>query len=290
MKFFVYFLLSLLALFPLTKTSAQKSDWSGKVDKHFHLKDKKAKDANKLKQWKKEVEDWGLENDYHYALSLDARLNTNGWTGGLTYLTRKQNGKKTIWSIRFSEIKHEKETKLQNTGAFFTDLGKNTPFIFGKINNAYNLQLGYGRELTLLPALLNGNMTVSLRYVLGSTLALTKPYYLQLIQVNNPPSNQPYIQTEKYDKTNEDQFLNTGFILGRAAWSKGLNELSVIPGLFAEIALTIKADKPKSFLQIVSIGANAAYYAKPLTIMAERKAYPYQISCFVGLSLGKRWR
>jgi len=49
-------------------------------------------------------------------------------------------------------------------------------------------------------------------------------------------------------------------------------------------------EKPKAFVKTITIGGNAAFYSSKIEIMADRKAYPYQASFFVGLALGKRWQ
>ncbi len=155
------------------------------------------KQVNKLKQWKNHIEQWGLDPNYNYALSLSGRLNTNGWSGGLYYLHQKSAGRKVIWQLHFPRPNMKKETKQQQTRNAYPDLGKTRPYIFGKINNAYSLQLGYGREQMLFPALLEGNLSISLRYAAGPALALLKPYYLNLIYVEYTPEPVAHLQTEK---------------------------------------------------------------------------------------------
>lgn len=269
---------------------AQKGLWDGGKDKMQQVKTKGSRSVSKVKQWKKHIEEWGLDSNYIHSLSLSARLNTNGWSGGGVYLKQKAAGKKIVWQLHFSEIKQEKETKLEGTGKTYAFLGKHTPFIFGKINNAYTIQLAYGREQLLLPGLLDGNLSVSLRYTAGPALALLKPYYLNLIYVDYVPEENAYLKTEKYSQDNADQFLKSGSILGGAQWTKGLGEIKYIPGLFAELAVVVSPDKNKSFVQTITIGGNAAFYTSKIEIMAERKAYPFQASFFVGLAMGKRWK
>jgi hypothetical protein len=254
------------------------------------VKEKGRKKVSAVKKWKNHIEEWGLDSNYNYALSLSGRLNTNGWSGGLYFLKQRSAGKKTVWSLHFSEIKHEKEIKQQNTGNTYAYLGKSNPYFFGKINNVYTLQLGFGREQMLFPALLDGNMSVALRYAAGPALAMLKPVYLDLIYVQYLPEEQAHIQTERYGADNADKFLQAGSILGGTKWSKGLSEIKYIPGLFAELYFVIEPDKPQSFVKTITIGGNAAFYAPKIEIMADRKAYNYQASFFVGLALGKRWK
>jgi hypothetical protein len=270
--------------------NAQQSVWEGSKEQLMSVKEKGKKKVSVVKKWKEHVQQWGLDSNYNHALSLSGRLNTNGWSAGLYYLHQRSAGKKTLWSLHFSEIKHEKETKQEQTKSPFSYLGKSTHYTFGKINNAYSLQLGYGREQMIFPALLDGNMSVSIRYAAGPALALLKPIYLDLVYVEYMPEPVAHLQTEKYgDNNNTEKFLQTGSIQGAAKWSKGLGEMKYIPGLFAELYFVIEPDKPKSFVKAVTIGGNAAFYTSKIEIMVERKAYPYQASFFVGLSLGKRW-
>jgi hypothetical protein len=275
----------------IAESRAQQSVWEGSKEQLMSVKEKGQQKISVVKKWKNHIKDWGLDSDYNHALSLSGRLNTNGWSAGLYYLHQRAAGKKTLWSLHFSEIKHEKEAKQEQTNSPFSYLGKSTPYTFGKINNAYTLQLGYGREQMIFPALLDGNMSVSIRYAAGPALALLKPVYLDLIYVEYTPEPVAHLQTEKYgDNNNTEKFLQPGSILGAAKWSKGLGEMKYIPGLFAELYFVIEPDKPKSFVKAVVIGGNAAFYTSKIEIMAERKAYPYQASFFVGLSLGKRWK
>jgi hypothetical protein len=284
------FFLSLFIACTASLCRGQQPVWAGSKEQMEQVKEKGQKQVSKLKQWKQHVESWGLDPNYNYALSLSGRLNTNGWSGGLYYLRQKSAGKKVIWQLHFSEIRHEKEVKQQRTTDQYPELGKGKAYIFGKVNNAYTLQLGYGREQMLFPALLDGNLSVSLRYSGGPALALLKPYYLNLIYIDYTPEPVAHLQTEKYIPGNTGRFLQPGFIQGSGKWSKGLGEIKYLPGLFAELAFAIEPEKPKSFVKTITIGGNAAFYTSQIELMAERKAYPYQASFFVGLSLGKRWK
>ncbi|XHR94242.1 hypothetical protein ACFJIV_28810 [Mucilaginibacter sp. UC70_90] len=290
MKRFYAGLFTLLMLLLAPGTWAQQSVWEGSKEQLLKVEDKGKKQVNKVRQWKKHIEEWGLDSNYNHALSLSGRLNTNGWSGGIYYLRQTGAGKKALWQLHFSEIKHEKEIRQERTNNLFSDLGKTTAYTFGKINNAYTLQLGYGKEQTLFPALLDGNMSVSLRYSGGLALAMLKPYYLRLIYVEYLPEQVAHIQTEKYSAVNADHFLDASNIQGGTSWSKGLGEIRYIPGLFGELAFAIEPDKPQSFVKTITIGGNIAFYSSKIEIMADRKAYPYQASFFVGLALGKRWQ
>ncbi len=280
-----------------SKNIHAQSVWDGGKDKMNSVKEKGQKEANTVKSWKKHIEQWGLDNKYNYALLLGARLNTNGWSGGVYFFNNensylKKKGKQTLWELHFSEIKHEKE--VRQTGSannIDPSLGKNSSYILGKVNSLYTLQLGYGKQQLVFPALLDGNLSISIRYAGGAALAIMKPYYLRMINTDfTTPTPTYFADEEKYSESNATRFLQPGNILGGDKWTKGLGEMQYRPGAFAELAFVIEPDKNKAFIQSITIGGNIAFYSSKLTIMADQKAYPFQASFFVGLALGKRWK
>lgn len=253
---------------------------------------KKKKGLNqRLKDYKDHLQKWGLDPNYNHELLIGGKVNTNGWSASLYYLKKKNKLTNNLWQLHFSEIKHEKQIKQQGSNKAFPQLGNAGLYIFGKINNLYTLQLGYGKEKLLLPDVLEGNISISFRYSGGLSLAMLKPYYLKLIYVDySQPGDPAILKEQKYSAGNSDHFLNNGDVLSAAKWSKGLDDIQYIPGLFAEACFVITPSKSKSFIQVVTLGANVAYYTKELPIMADHKAYPYQASLFAGLAIGKRWK
>ena len=190
--------------------------------------------------------------------------------------------------VSFSEIKHDKQTKQTGTNTAYPELGNNTPYVFGKINNLYTLQVGYGQERVLLPAVMEGNISVSYHYNAGFSLAMLKPYYLKLMEIDNsatPP--QAHITQAAYTGADSAQFLNPSFILGAATWGKGISNTTLVPGAYFETAIAITPGKSKTFLQVITLGINAALYTQPLPIMQGQQAYPWQVSLFAGLAWGR---
>lgn len=286
-KHFLITVCSVLCCFSYV-SHAQNSVWdNSKANTKGALKSNKSK----WKSYKEHLQQWGLDPNYNHELLVGGKVNTDGWSGSAYYLKRKGKQSNSLWQVHFSEIKHEKQIKQQGTNKAFPQLGNAGPYIFGKINNLYTLQLGYGREKLLLPDVLEGNISVSFRYSGGLSLAMLKPYYLKLIYVDYTQPNDPAtLKEEKYSSSNSDHFLNSGDVLAASKWSKGLNEIQCVPGLFAEGCFAITPSKSMSFIQMVTLGANVAYYAKQLPILAEQKAQPWQASLFAGLAIGKRWK
>ena len=203
----IFFKLTILAAFP-SHSTAQTSVWNTPEKASSGAKKTLSKTAGTVKRWKNHLEKWGLDTTYNHAVGLTGRLNTNGWTVGLFYQKPKGSirdrrrgknaGKSDIWSLTFSEVTHEKQAKQHKENTSFPELGESEPFVFGKINNLYLLQLGYSREQLLLPGVLDGNISVSFRYGGGFSLAMLKPYYLKLMYVEYTPDQIVTLNEERY--------------------------------------------------------------------------------------------
>ncbi|XZF15424.1 hypothetical protein ACTHGU_04740 [Chitinophagaceae bacterium MMS25-I14] len=283
-----YILISILLSFSLG-SAAQSNLWDASNKARQQAGKKVAEKQKTIKSWKDHLQKWGLDSSYNHALAVGGRLNGNGWSGLVYYERRINRWQSHFFQLSFSEIKHEKQAKQQPHNDAFPGLGNGSPYVFGKINNLYTLQLGHGRDFLLLPGLLEGNMSISLRMEAGVALAMLKPYYLQLAydSVGGQPA---YMQEQKYNDQDADKFLNTGYILGASKWGKGLGEMQYIPGGFADVAIAIEPLKNKTFIKTITLGGNFAFYSKDLPVMATQKAYPWTATVFVGLTMGKRWK
>ncbi len=269
--------------------SAQRDTWDQANKPNPRQTVTKSKD--KVKSRKQKIQQWGLDSNYNHAFSLGGRLNSNGWTGLVVYQRRINEAQAHFFQLGFSEIIHEKQIRQEKGSDAFPEFGKRAPFFFGKINNLYSLQLGHGRYFVLFPGVLEGNVSVGVRAQAGFSLAMLKPYYLKLIYTDySSGSRETYLQEERYTDDNQEKFLKAGDIFGAAKWSKGLNQVTYIPGGYADIAFALEPVKHKTFVQAVTLGANIAFYAHPLPIMANRPAYPWQASLYAGVTFGKRWR
>lgn len=270
-----------------TSVSAQNV-WS---ESNAKAKNKSRKAANKLKQFKEHIQQWGTGQDFNKGLLLGGRLNSNGWSGGIYYLVKDNPGSHHIWQLHFSEVKHEKQVKQENIGVLPAKYGETNPYVFGKINNVYTLQIGHSKEQLLLPGVVEGNLSVSFRYGGGFSLALLKPYYLKLVKTDyTQPEPVSELIEAKYSDSFAALFLERTRILGSSKWSKGLDETKLVPGIYLEAAFVIEPAPNKGLVQAITLGVNGSVYTKSLRIMAELKAYNWSASLFAGLALGKRWR
>ena len=228
---------------------------------------KKSAAKHKLQDLKDHIQNWGMDTTYKHAFFIGGKLNTNGWSGCLDFVKNKGRHQR-IWQISFSEIKHEKQIKQKGTNKSFPELGNPSPYVFAKINNLYTFQVGCGHDRMPLPCVVDGNLSVGFRYNGGLSLAMLKPYYLKLMQVDySTPTPTARILETQYTQSDSSQFLNPNLILGASTWSKTLSLIDYVPGAYFETALTITPGKSKTFVQVITLGCNASLYYKILPIM-----------------------
>jgi len=286
------FLLAVIILFTADRTYSQSSGnlWNNVKGAPQKAHKTLQKGGSRIKKWKDHLQQWGLDANYNHGFAIGAHINSNGWTGLMYYQRRINKQQSHFFQLSLSEIKHEKQIKQQRANTAFPELGGASPFVFGKVNNVYLLQLGHGREFLILPGVLEGNISVSFRAHAGISVAMLKPYYLKLIYVDYNPDAYAYVKEEKYSDKNSEHFLTANAVLGASKWSKGLNEITYVPGGYADAAIVIEPLKSKTFIKTVTLGANFSFHTKQLDIMADQQAFPWQGCLYAGLSLGKRWK
>lgn len=274
------------------KASAQTnaSIWERGKSGSQSVKSKSAKRVTAVKSWKDRIEKWGLDTNYTHSLAAAGRLNSDGWSAGLVYGHKKQNGRLPLWQLTFSEVKDEKETNQQGTSAF-PQFGSGTPYIFGKINNLYLLQLGYGGEKILLPALLYGNVAIGIRYSGGILIAMLKPYYLYLIYSDYSTSPATIVMKEEaYSEQNKEQFLDRNVIIGKVEWTRGLGNMNYLPGIYSEISLAIIPKNTKRYFERIILGSKVSLYSNKLSLINNNQNSLWELALFSSIEIGKTWK
>jgi len=229
-------------------------------------------------------------------LSVGARLNTNGW--GIFAdkgWVRSNDGRQSdmfynlrIAEIEFSEVKHPKEVKHTNTFLSTYSNERPKPYIYGKINNFYSLKFGYGFRRLIAGKPEPGTVSIHWTYLGGLSLGLLKPYY---IDANVPQDNGGTLirQTIKYSEDTKEAFLTDYLGIGKAPFTKGLNEIKFIPGLHAKTGLHFDFANNRRTVIGVDAGVSADLYTQKIELMANQDAHAYVLNIYAGIQFGKRW-
>jgi hypothetical protein len=185
------------------------------------------------------------------------QLRTNGY--GVFYEHAKMVSPRfaTLYGIELTEIKHPKEEK--------TNIGGNNFFggsyIFGKINNFYQLKLSLGQQYVFGQKGNKNGIAVTGIYEGGLSVGLLKPYYLQV-------EDNRLARYIKYDSSDSSLFLDDRSIIGNAGFGKGWSEVKVRPGAFIKTALRFDFGHYNETLSAIEIGLSVDAYAQKVQIMA----------------------
>ena len=207
------------------------------------------------------------------------RLNTDGY--GLFYEHGKYKSLSVtnLWWISLDEYKSPKEERIANTDGFF-QVG--TPFIYGKINNFYQLKVGIGQQRLIGGKDIKNGVAFSAIYGGGITAGLLKPYYI------NAADDSTGITDDYKYSAQTDHIFRYGPINGGSGVGKGLNEIKFTPGVFARAALRFDYGAYNELLSALEAGVTAQYYTKEMPVIMDQPGKKFFFNAYVALVFGKR--
>lgn len=175
---------------------------------------------------------------------------------------------------------HPKEDiKLLRGGLLGGSNPNSKSYIYGKVNTVYTASLMYGQR-----RLLGGRGELHsplIQYVvsIGPTISLVKPYYLILSNGD----------TISYNEENPFNFLVEENISGKAPFSKGLDELEIVPGIAFKGGIHFDMSKKRNRKSAIEVGVYADYYFNPILQMAESEAKKLFPGLYLQYNYGFRW-
>lgn len=206
--------------------------------------------------------------------SFGFQLNTDGL--GFSYRTAQRTDylNKNIIEYEFGTLKHPKEYKVSNP---YTN---GTSFVFGKLNFPMYFRVSIGRQHELYKKADLGGVAIRLFYSGGPTLAVYKPIYYKVIY---PVSLTEYLIRE--EKFNSNIAIPQD-IWGRAAFTKGLSETRVMPGIYAKSGFNFEYSKEDKVIHAIEVGASLSAFFKEIPIMASEDNKSIFFSLFVSYRFG----
>lgn len=232
---------------------------------------------------------------YNKEFTVDLKLHTHGYALGVNIGKLKTYYLTQFYNIELGEIKHPKEFRQSFDFQSPQTSKVSRAFVFGKHNNFFVLRAGYGEKRYFSEKAKRRGLAVGISYEAGPSLGILKPYYLELVRFVDGDFNQFVIRSEKYSEDNRDTFLDITSIYGSSGFSKGLSQLSLIPGGHAKAAVHFDWGAFDEFVKAIEIGAMVDFYFQTVPIMVESPEVPNVenspvfINLFINLQLGKRW-
>ena len=218
------------------------------------------------------------ETVFTHRFETGLSLHTRGMGVHLERGTYRGIGKVNTWSIEVVSMKHPKEVRSFNP---VYDQGKS--YVFGKVNSAYMVRLGWGKRTVATPKVRSGAVAIGWKFAFGPALALAKPVYLV---IGYPDIPYRYLLTERYDP----DIHGTGDIYGRAGALNGILEVAPTPGVFTRVAADFEYSGSRSSLRTMSVGLNLDVFATPVVIMAPQfdQNDAFFLTLFVHWSFGRQ--
>lgn len=248
------------------------------ANKYDAKKERVAKEKARLKKMQDEAEKGAIIFNKQSALSISLR--SDGYAIGYEQGKYKKIDKTNMWWFQFGERKHTKEEKLVQE---FAGLQVGNPYIFGKINNFYFLNIGFGQQKMLGGKSSKNGIAVSAIYGGGLTLGMLKPYYLEVF-------SRVGFGTEeiKYSDDNIGRYLDADSIVGSAGFGKGFGEMKYVPGFFARGAVRFDYGRFNDIVSALEIGLTTEYYTQKMPIMLLNKEKNFFVTGYISLIFGSR--
>lgn len=219
-------------------------------------------------------EEDSLENQltYHKEMSGMLFMHTHGYGLNLRKGYHVAWDKKRVFEIDFCSMMHAKNYVISAS-----QISNTKSYTYGELNSVGILRMGYGMQKLLAGKTLKNNVEIRWLYQGGFSLALLKPVYFEL--------DMPGDEVKYARFTNESK----NYIKGGASYAMGINELSLIPGIYGKTAFAFEYASKYNYLRALEIGLMIDAYYKVVPILAETKNYPYFVSFYLGFTYGKKW-
>lgn len=238
--------------------------------------EKREERREKINALKKQAEEGTLV--YRKQSIFGAQLRTNGYGAFYELGKMKTNRKTNIYRIDITEIKHHKEEKIPAGGVIFGN-----PYIYGKVNNFYQVTLGFGQQYILGQKGNKNGVAVSLLYNGGLALGILRPYFLE---IQDPLTNENRFIS--YSESNESLFLDNAIIVGGAGLGKGWNDLDIQPGVFGKFAVRFDYGRFNEVVSGLELGISADYYTKKMPILLFQKERQLFYQAYLAVLFGRR--
>ena len=228
---------------------------------------------------------------YRKEMAYEGRLYTNGASIGINVGTIDTYLKTSYYHLSIGYLTDPRE-KRQNRNISFGFPERSRSFIFGKQNNIINLRGGFGRKRFISEKARRKGVAIGYDYQIGPSLALVKPYFLNLIfAVEGPNGNERELRAVRFTEENAELFTDFNNIFGGAGYFNGFGDISVTPGIQGYYGLFFSLGAFDEYVKSFEVGLMADIYVRKVPILIETEAVknrPYFFNLYLKFIFGKR--
>ncbi len=186
--------------------------------------------------------------------------------------------KTRMWEFEFVSMRSYKQIRIQ------TYYPNSRSFIYGKLNSVYFLRAGMVWKKLLNRKPYWGGVELRWLYGGGFSLGIAKPYYYYIIYPN-PDGVTGRLQLEKFDPNSQ----SIDYIYGRGPFSKGINEITLHPGIYLKTGLNFEFGVRSTKIKALEVGAGLDLIPLGLSVMASNTNQIVFPNLYLNFSFGKRF-
>ena len=206
-------------------------------------------------------------------------IRTSGWGVGAQYFKNLGGKWDLAMGLSAASYKHPKEQKIQS---IYKDQ-KGKDFIYDKKNYMYCLSLTAGLSRILLPPSDHNRISIRATAALGPTLALLKPYYVEVAVPINP--TQAIVNEVPYDASQYSYFD----IVGQGGYFLGMSEVKAVFGVGWKIGGIVDFSRSTSYIRGVELLFFGDVFIKRPEVMDQTKNKLLFIGGSMGFVIGNGW-
>jgi hypothetical protein len=207
--------------------------------------------------------------------SFGAFLNSNGFGADFTYGTYINARNRWLLSANVDYVKDPKEFRSLVPYDYYT-----RRFVFGKLNHFVELKGYAGRQTELFTKSDVSSISIRLFYQGGFSIGLLKPIYYEILTFN---SSGQIVSSEEQQFDPAIHYYNYG---GTAAFTRGLDEIKVVPGLTARAGLTFEYSEREPIVHALETGLGITVYPRDIPIMATDQQNFFFFQMYIGYRFG----
>ena len=201
--------------------------------------------------------------------SVAVMLNSNGFGANYRFGKRINADNKHLFEVDFAYLKDPKERK-----DYVKILNSNARYVEGKKNLAFDFRFSYGKQHEIFRKHDVGGIAIRHFYNFGPSVVLLKPIYYEAGKATRPDSyTLDSLFTAKYDSNWSAQNI---FVISRASFFKGFDNISVVPGVFAKFGFNFEFGKEDRIIHAIEAGLIAEGFIRKVEIMDFTNPYVSQ--------------
>lgn len=185
------------------------------------------------------------------------------------------------WTIELQTMRSPKQIKTINP--YYNNSKR---YVYGKLNDVFMLRSGYAVKKLLNRKPYWGGVELRWLYEGGLSVSFEKPYYYFVINVQQGSGG---VLTESIETLRFDEnAFSWDDIYGRAPFTRGINEISVKPGVYVKSGFNFEFGYVKTSIKAFETGVAVEYYPQGVSILADDSNQPLFVTFYLAFSFGKR--